>query len=270
MQVIWILQRKILTILNKNLIGTLCWMCMTLHTKNPMRAVLKCFHDFSSMSFYFVASSQGVYLDPARKPDITSLLPTLNAILSSPQPDDAISGELIEFLGYDEFELTTEILQDRTTLVEEVCTGKRMSFSRLKLTSISDVRLKHTWLNSKLLQYKRTSCKNIFRQVRIILVLRAYFVAESYSSRPSAWPWICSAENWRAATGQCQSSPVYQDSGRSYEHAAYILDQPFGRRTCQKYCHMFILPVLQCKGISYLNLGLNTCFLWAQHGKTMR
>lgn len=48
------------------------------------------------------------------------MLDSVRSILSSGRPDDAISGELAELLGFDELELATEILSNRSQFFEEL------------------------------------------------------------------------------------------------------------------------------------------------------
>jgi len=47
------------------------------------------------------------------------MLDSVRSILSSGRPDDAISGELAELLGFDELELVTDILNNRDQFFEE-------------------------------------------------------------------------------------------------------------------------------------------------------
>jgi len=54
-----------------------------------------------------------------RKPDGHLMLDSVRSILSSGRPDDAISGELAELLGYDELELVSDILSNRSQFFEE-------------------------------------------------------------------------------------------------------------------------------------------------------
>ena len=57
---------------------------------------------------------------PNRKPDGHLMLDSVRSILSSGRPDDAICGELAELLGFDELELATEILSNRSQFFEEM------------------------------------------------------------------------------------------------------------------------------------------------------
>lgn len=57
---------------------------------------------------------------PNRKPNGHLMLDSVRSILSSGRPDDAISGELAELLGFDELELATEILSNRSQFFEEL------------------------------------------------------------------------------------------------------------------------------------------------------
>lgn len=56
---------------------------------------------------------------PHRKPDGHLMLDSVRSILSSGRPDDAISGELAELLGFDELELVSNILSNRSQFFEE-------------------------------------------------------------------------------------------------------------------------------------------------------
>ena len=47
------------------------------------------------------------------------MLDSVRSILSSGRPDDAISGELAELLGFDELELVSDILSNRSQFFEE-------------------------------------------------------------------------------------------------------------------------------------------------------
>ena len=47
------------------------------------------------------------------------MLDSVRSILSSGRPDDAISGELAELLGFDELELVSEILSNRSQLFDQ-------------------------------------------------------------------------------------------------------------------------------------------------------
>ena len=56
---------------------------------------------------------------PNRKPDGHLMLDSVRSILSSGRPDDVISGELAELLGFDELELVSDILANRGQFFEE-------------------------------------------------------------------------------------------------------------------------------------------------------
>jgi len=56
---------------------------------------------------------------PYRKPDGHLMLDSVRSILSSGRPDEAISGELAELLGFDELELVSDILNNRSQFFEE-------------------------------------------------------------------------------------------------------------------------------------------------------
>lgn len=55
-----------------------------------------------------------------RKPNIEPLFVTLHSILFSSRPNDDISGEIAELIGFDEIELVMEILDNRTSVMMEV------------------------------------------------------------------------------------------------------------------------------------------------------
>ncbi|OBZ76331.1 putative helicase mug81 [Grifola frondosa] len=54
------------------------------------------------------------------KPDVAPLLHPLLSILSSARPDDAISEELAEMIGFDNIELVTDILGSRAAVIQEI------------------------------------------------------------------------------------------------------------------------------------------------------
>ena len=64
-----------------------------------------------------------------RKPNVKPLLATLRSTLSSHQPNDDISGDLAELVGFDDIELVMEILDNRAFIVQEVSTTSVSSFS---------------------------------------------------------------------------------------------------------------------------------------------
>jgi hypothetical protein len=55
-----------------------------------------------------------------RKPNVEPLLDSLLAITSSSKPNETISEEVAEIIGYDDIELTMEILDNRTAITQEV------------------------------------------------------------------------------------------------------------------------------------------------------
>lgn len=61
----------------------------------------------------------GIDRSPNRKPDGHLMLDSVRLILSSGRPDDAISGELAELLGFDQLEFVSEILSNRSQFFEE-------------------------------------------------------------------------------------------------------------------------------------------------------
>ena len=54
------------------------------------------------------------------KPHIQPLLSALYAVLASSRPNDAISEELLEMIGFDDIELVMEVLNERSALNLEV------------------------------------------------------------------------------------------------------------------------------------------------------
>ncbi|EIW61251.1 Sec63-domain-containing protein [Trametes versicolor FP-101664 SS1] len=56
------------------------------------------------------------------KPDVEHLLPSLVSLLSSNKPDDAISEELVEMIGFDNIELSMQLLVNRKHAVRELNT----------------------------------------------------------------------------------------------------------------------------------------------------
>ncbi|KAI0775993.1 Sec63-domain-containing protein [Trametes elegans] len=61
------------------------------------------------------------------KPDVEHLLPSLLSLLASSRPDDAISEELVEMIGFDNIELSMQLLakrQDAVTALTNYMTGR--------------------------------------------------------------------------------------------------------------------------------------------------
>ncbi|KAL7282501.1 hypothetical protein ACG7TL_003972 [Trametes sanguinea] len=56
------------------------------------------------------------------KPEIEHVLPPLVSLLSSPEPDEAISEELVEMIGFDNIELAMQLLAKRQEAVRELTT----------------------------------------------------------------------------------------------------------------------------------------------------
>lgn len=54
------------------------------------------------------------------KPDIEPILQPLHSILSSNAPDERISEELVEMIGFDEIELAMDLLKERRHIAQEV------------------------------------------------------------------------------------------------------------------------------------------------------
>lgn len=69
-----------------------------------------------------------------RKSHFEPLLRSLHSILSSSRPNDAISEELAEMLGFDELELLVEILDARGSITNEVCALASLLWCHLMLT----------------------------------------------------------------------------------------------------------------------------------------
>ena len=61
----------------------------------------------------------GVECSPNRKPDGHLMLDSIRSILFSGRSDNAISGELAEFLGFDNLELASDALRNRGQFFEE-------------------------------------------------------------------------------------------------------------------------------------------------------
>lgn len=55
-----------------------------------------------------------------RMPNLEPVLGTLHSTLASSRPNDDISGELAELVGFDDIELVMELLDNRTYAVQEV------------------------------------------------------------------------------------------------------------------------------------------------------
>lgn len=58
--------------------------------------------------------------DTTRKPNVKPLIPALHSTLSSSRPDDDISEDIAELVGFDAIELVMEILDNRALIVQEV------------------------------------------------------------------------------------------------------------------------------------------------------
>ncbi|KAI0352820.1 Sec63-domain-containing protein [Trametes cingulata] len=58
--------------------------------------------------------------DLLSKPNVEHLLPSLLSLFSSPKPDDAISEELVEMIGFDNIELSMSLLARRQEAVREL------------------------------------------------------------------------------------------------------------------------------------------------------
>lgn len=67
-----------------------------------------------------------------RKKDSAHLVETLQSILTSNRSNDEISGELVELLGYDELDNVIGIINDRESVIEQVCPH---SLSHMKINS---------------------------------------------------------------------------------------------------------------------------------------
>jgi hypothetical protein len=60
--------------------------------------------------------------DTTRKSNVEPLFPTLHSTLSSSRPNDGISGDIAELIGFDDIELVMEILDNRASIVQAVST----------------------------------------------------------------------------------------------------------------------------------------------------
>jgi antiviral helicase SLH1 len=66
--------------------------------------------------------------DESRKSNVEPLMAMLHSTLSSSRPNDDISGDIAELVGFDDIELVMEILDNRASIVQEV--GGTRSLSR--------------------------------------------------------------------------------------------------------------------------------------------
>ena len=57
---------------------------------------------------------------PELEPLLPSLLPSLLSLLSSPRANDTISEELVDMLGFDNIEVSMQLLEDRQNAVQEL------------------------------------------------------------------------------------------------------------------------------------------------------
>ncbi len=64
--------------------------------------------------------SSSLFNIAVRKYGSEPIFNSLNDLLSSSKPDDAISEPLAELLGFEELEIVTEVLRDRPKVAQEV------------------------------------------------------------------------------------------------------------------------------------------------------
>ena len=70
---------------------------------------------------YHPVLSHNLYAQlPHSKPNLEPLLPSLLSIISSSQPNETISEELVEMLGFEEIDLAMEVLDNRQEVTKEV------------------------------------------------------------------------------------------------------------------------------------------------------
>ncbi|KAI0650624.1 Sec63-domain-containing protein [Trametes meyenii] len=67
-------------------------------------------------------SDSSIISDLLSKPDVEHILPSLLSLLSSSKPDDTISEELVEMIGFDNIELSMQLLARRPDAVRELTT----------------------------------------------------------------------------------------------------------------------------------------------------
>lgn len=61
-----------------------------------------------------------IHAQYTRLPNADTLLSSLDAVLSSSRPDDAIQEELLDLIGFDHLDLITDVLQERSAVAREV------------------------------------------------------------------------------------------------------------------------------------------------------
>jgi len=73
-------------------------------------------------------------LDSTRKPNAESILTSLGVILSASTPNDDISDELAQLIGFDDIELVIKIIENRAAVLKEV---SLVNYSCTNLTYIN-------------------------------------------------------------------------------------------------------------------------------------
>ncbi|CDO68689.1 hypothetical protein BN946_scf184652.g16 [Trametes cinnabarina] len=73
-----------------------------------------------SSTNYGTSTNDEIIFALLSKPEIEHILPSLLSLLSSPKPDDAISEELVELIGFDNIELSMQLLAKRHEAVREL------------------------------------------------------------------------------------------------------------------------------------------------------
>ncbi|KAF5393646.1 hypothetical protein D9757_000135 [Collybiopsis confluens] len=85
-----------------------------------------------------------------QKSDRNYLLSSLHPVLSSARPDDDISGELAELIGFEEIELVMEIIRERKCLVEELPKlSTRAGTSQMDTKTFNDIGAARVDLDSR-------------------------------------------------------------------------------------------------------------------------
>lgn len=104
--------------------GTLYWMSTSPAGKRCRTAGIPYYcQGCSRMCFFVLVHSKAQR--PVSKPHVESLLVSINSLLSSSRPNESISEELAEMIGFEEIELALEILNERAALSQEVMPDHR-------------------------------------------------------------------------------------------------------------------------------------------------
>ncbi|KDQ64891.1 hypothetical protein JAAARDRAFT_241300 [Jaapia argillacea MUCL 33604] len=88
----------------------------TLEDEEPWDTVLDAFDNFTTQGSLETDSVLSKLLS---KPNIQQLLPTVQSILASSRPNEAISEELAEIIGFEDIELVMDILTNREWLASQ-------------------------------------------------------------------------------------------------------------------------------------------------------